>query len=80
MMRIIYNLVPESWSCVNSSAITIDKVIRLMKINTMMSTGLSSFLLVEMVFDYLQCIWRVGWDNSQRDSLPAGGSMLRWEG
>jgi hypothetical protein len=46
----------------------------------MMSTGLSSFLLVEMVFDYLQCIWGVGWDNSQRDSLPADNSMLGWEG
>jgi hypothetical protein len=80
MKRIIYNLVPESWSCVSSSAITIDKAIRWMKINTMMSTGLSSFLLVEMVFDYLQCIWWVVWDNSQRDSLPAGDSTLGWEG
>jgi hypothetical protein len=46
----------------------------------MMSTGLSSFLLVEMVFDYLQCIWQVGWDNSQRDFLPADDSTLGWEG
>jgi hypothetical protein len=74
-MRIIYNLVPESWSCVNSSAITIDKAIILMKINT----GLSSFFSVEMVFDYLQCIWWVGWDNSQRDFLPAGDCTLGWE-
>jgi hypothetical protein len=51
-----------------------------MKINTLMSTELSSFFSVEMVFDYLQCIWQVGWDNSQRDSLPAGDSTLRWEG